>query len=290
MKRGKELKKVLLIILCVLISISITACSYNLNSKVQNTVNKRKAPCQITKLFGEKMKKLKIIISVIFSVIVIGLLSVYFIYGSTLIDITNEKSIINALSSDSNQPIVIIKTAENGNYFGVLYSDPVDEDDCCFHFRSITKAKLYRNKYHNIGISSTSYVVPVDEGEINVDELNEIDENTKTVESFLYTFEGDLLKSNKCSVFEYNSDVIIEEDTDEKQVIEMMQKRADSYKKIDEFDLPNEQIYILPIVYELSQPGNQICLEVGSVSEDEMKSRTMQEAKDIIKDLEEEKQ
>lgn len=41
MKRGIELKKKLLIILCVLISISITACSYYSNSKVQNTVNKR---------------------------------------------------------------------------------------------------------------------------------------------------------------------------------------------------------------------------------------------------------
>lgn len=41
MKRGKELKKVLLIIFCFLISISITACSNNSNSKVQNTVNER---------------------------------------------------------------------------------------------------------------------------------------------------------------------------------------------------------------------------------------------------------
>lgn len=41
MKRGIELKKILLIILCVLISISITACSCYSNSKVQNTVNKR---------------------------------------------------------------------------------------------------------------------------------------------------------------------------------------------------------------------------------------------------------
>lgn len=237
------------------------------------------------------MKKLKIIIPAIFLIVAIGVLSAYFIYGSTLIDITNEKSISNALEIDPKQPITIIKTAKNGDYFGILYSDPADGDDSCFHFRSITKAKLYRNKYHNIGILSTSYVIPVDEGDINVDELNEIDENTKTVESFLYTFEGNSLKSNKCSVFEYNnSDVIIEEDTDEKQVIEMMQKRADSYKKIDEFDLPNEQIYIIPIVYELSQPGNQISIEIGSVSEEEMRNRTMKRAESIIKELKESKQ
>lgn len=236
------------------------------------------------------MKKLKIIIPAILLIVAIGVLSVYFIYGSTLIDITNEKSISNAFATDPKQPITIIKTAKNGNYFGILYSDPADGDDLCFHFRSITKAKLYRNKYHNIGISSTSYTIPNDEGQINVDVLNEIDKNTKTVESFLYTFEGNSLKSSKCSVFEFNSsDVIIEEDTDENQVIEMMQKLADSYKKIDEFDLPNEQIYIMPIVYELSQPGNQISIEIGSVSEDDMRNRTMKEAEDIIKDLKEAK-
>ncbi len=237
------------------------------------------------------MKKLKIIIPAILLIIVAGLLSAYFIYGSTLIDITNEKSIINALSSNTNQPINIIKTAKNGNYFGILYSDPSDGDDQCYYFRSITKSKLYKNKYHNIGISSTSYVIPNDEGNINVDDLNEIDENTKTIESFLYTFEGNSLKSNKCSVFECNSSgIIIEEDTNEKQVVEMMQKLADSYKKIDEFDLPDEQIYLLPIVYELSQPGNQISIEIGSVSEDEMRNRTMKEAEAIIKELKESKQ
>lgn len=237
------------------------------------------------------MKKIKFIVLAVFLIVAIALLSAYSIYGSTLIDITNEKSIIRALSSDSTQPISIIQTAKNGNYFGILYSDPADGDDDCFHFRSITKAKLYKTKYHNIGISSTSYVIPVDEGDINVDNLNEIDENTKTIESFLYTFEGNSLKSNKCSVFECNgSGVIIEEDTDEKQVIEMMQKLADSYKKIDEFDLPNEQIYIIPIMYELSQPGNQISIEIGSVSEDDMRNRTMKEAEDIIKNLKESKQ
>ena len=61
-------------------------------------------------------------------------------------------------------------------------------------------------------------------------------------------------------------------------------------KKIDEFDLPNEQFYIFPEVYELSKNANGICFEVGSVSVDEMKSRTMQQAKGIIKELKEEKQ
>lgn len=236
------------------------------------------------------MKKLRIIIPTVLLIIVIGLLSAYFIYGRTLIDITSEKSISNHLSADPNQPITIIKTAKNGDYFGVLYSDPVDEDDCCFHFRTITKAKLYRNKYHNIGTSSTSYVVPGDEGEIDFLDLNKIDENTKAVESFLYTFEGNSLKSNKCSVFEYNSvgcEIDYSEITDEKQIVEKMQKLADSYKKIDEFDLPNEQIYIMPITYAVSKPDNRITLEVGSVSEEDLKKQIMENSDLIIKEYRE---
>ena len=42
-------------------------------------------------------------------IIAIGLLSAYFIYGSTLVDITSDKSISNALATDPNQPITIIK-------------------------------------------------------------------------------------------------------------------------------------------------------------------------------------
>ena len=241
------------------------------------------------------MKKLKIIIPAILLLIAIGLLSAYFIYGSTHVDIKSDKSISNALATDPKQPITIIKTAKNGKYFGIMYSDPSDNDETCYHFSSMTKAKLYKNKYHNLGISSTAYVIENndddEEDKLTNDTLNDIDENTKTVESFLYTFEGDTIKDKKCSVFEYNdTGVAFDENTEEKEVTEKMQKLADSYKKIDEFDLPNEKFYIFPEVYELSKNANGICFEVGSVSVDEMKSRTMQQAKGIIKDLKEEKQ
>ena len=67
------------------------------------------------------MKKLKIIIPAILLLIAIGLLSAYFIYGSTLVDITSDKSISNALATDPKQPITIIKTAKNGKYFGIMF-------------------------------------------------------------------------------------------------------------------------------------------------------------------------
>ena len=167
------------------------------------------------------MKKLKIIIPAILLLIAIGLLSVYFIYGNTLVDITSDKSISNALATDPKQPITIIKTAKNGKYFGIMYSDPSDNDETCYHFSSMTKAKLYKNKYHNLGISSTANVIENNDDEedkLTNDILNDIDENTKTVESFLYTFEGDTIKDKKCSVFEYNdTGVAFDENTEDRK-------------------------------------------------------------------------
>lgn len=223
------------------------------------------------------MKKLRIIIPTILLIIVIGLSLAYFIYGSTLVDITNEKSISNALASDPNQPITIIKTAKNGDYFGILYSDPTDKDDEYYHFRYITKAKLYKNRYRNIGGNGTIINAP----DICYDILNQSDESNKTVEVFLYTVNSNLFENNKCSVFEYNSEgceIDYSKITDEKQIIEKMQKLADSYKKIDEFDLPNEDIYIIPQNYELSQPDNQIIFVNGSVSVEDLKKQKMNEA------------
>lgn len=45
-------------------------------------------------------KKKKILIISLFGIILVGLVSAYVIYGSTLIDITNEKSINKYLSDD----------------------------------------------------------------------------------------------------------------------------------------------------------------------------------------------
>lgn len=232
------------------------------------------------------MKKLRFIIPISFLLLVIGISATYFIYGNTLIDITNEKSISDALSSNPEQPVTIIKTAQNGDYFGMLYSDPADKDDEYYHFRYITKAKFYKNKYHNIGGSGTI----INEPNICYDFLNQNDDNNKTVEAFLYTFNSNLFENNKCSVFECNTkdtEIDFEEITDEKQIIEKMQKLADSYKKIDELNLPNEQIYIIPKNYELSQPDNQISFVNGSISVEDMKKQTMVNADLIVKEYRE---
>ena len=66
-------------------------------------------------------------------------------------------------------------------------------------FQIYDKSQAIKNKYHNLGISSTAYVIENNDDEedkLTNDTLNDIDENTKTVESFLYTFEGDTIKDN----------------------------------------------------------------------------------------------
>ena len=48
-------------------------------------------------------KIIKISLLILFAIIIIGAVSVYFIYGSTLIDITDEKSISDHLAADPSR-------------------------------------------------------------------------------------------------------------------------------------------------------------------------------------------
>ena len=119
----------------------------------------------------------------------------YFVYGSTLIDITSEESINENLAVDPEQPITILATAENGDYFGILYSDPTDGDDSAFHFRYITKSKLYKNKYHNLGGYSLFYGDYLCYSEVNTDEEN------RTTSEVLFTVPAELQKAKKTAVY-----------------------------------------------------------------------------------------
>ena len=74
------------------------------------------------------MKKARIIVPTVFLIIVIGLLTVYSIYGSTLVDITSEESISKHIAIDPQKPITILKTEKAENYFGILYKDSLNEE------------------------------------------------------------------------------------------------------------------------------------------------------------------
>lgn len=180
------------------------------------------------------MKKFKILISVLLLCIVTGIVTAYGIYGHTLIDITNEKSIINHLSADKSKPITIIDTKQTGNWFGVLYTDPLDEDEGYYHFKYITKAKFYKNHYHNAGGNSRFTT-----DETTYFELNNMDENRLAAEVFLFGSGRNYDK--KLSVFEYS-------------------ENTNKYKKIEKIEVPEEP-YIMARSYKLEESSNTISIQ-----------------------------
>ncbi len=228
------------------------------------------------------MKRLKIIIPVLLLCIAVGAVIAYFVYGSTLIDITSEESINENLAVDPEQPITILATAENGEYFGILYSDPTDGDDSAFHFRYITKAKLYKNKYHNLGGYSLFYGDYLCYTEANTQEENRI-----TSEVFIYSAGRTSESEKDCSVFKYNSkdSYIIPEETSPQQITEKYKKLADSYKKLDEFTLPDDAAFIISKSYDIDDPDDNIDVVNESLSEQDMKQRVLDEADDVINEL-----
>ncbi len=70
------------------------------------------------------MKKVSTLIIIVLSIVLIFVFG-YVGYGSTMINIENEKSIINHLSSNKNNPINILATQKYGNSFLIVYTDPV---------------------------------------------------------------------------------------------------------------------------------------------------------------------
>lgn len=228
------------------------------------------------------MKKLKIIIPVVLAAVVIGAALGYFIYGSTLVDITSEKSIIKNLSADPEQPITILKTAKSGEYFAVLYKDPTDTDESRYHFRYITKAKLYKNKYHNTGgYSAPTY------GALCMNEVNTGDSERKTADVFVYRVGKTAESTDICSVFKYNFDnsyINFDEITNEQQIVAKIKEQAESLKKLDEFELPQEDTFIIAKTYPVDKPTDNISIENGRVSEGEMRQSLLETTDDAIRE------
>lgn len=228
------------------------------------------------------MKKLKFIIPIILMVAIVGAFSGYFIYGSTLIDITDEKSISNNLAVDPEQPIIILATAKSGDYFAVLYKDPTDEDENLYHFRYITKAKFYKNKYHNIGgYSTTTY------GSLCVDEANIGDSERETADIFIYRVGKTSESTDICSVFKYNFDdsyINFDKITNEQQIIAKIKEQAESLNKLDEFDLPDKEAFIIAKTYPIDKPTDNINIENSRMSEDEIRQNILDTTDDVIRE------
>lgn len=99
------------------------------------------------------MKKLRFIIP---AGLIIVFAITYFAYASSLLNINNEKSILNYLSVDNDSSINLLAQKRYGEYFGVLYIDENDENNEMIYFSYFKKHPLYNNRYKPCGYVSTS--------------------------------------------------------------------------------------------------------------------------------------
>ncbi len=228
------------------------------------------------------MKKAKIIIPVVLLVLLLGAAGAYLIYGSTLINAASEKSISQNLASDPDQPITVLATEKFGDYFGVLYSDPAEENTNLYRFRYVTKAPLYKNRYRNIGGYSgftPAYLV--------CDEANLNDPARTQAEVFIYRVGKSEENSDRCSVFRANGSVgtiNFDEITDPQQIVDKREEVAATIEKLDEFALPDEDTFIFSKTYPLTQPDDEIVVVEGSVSQQEMRRQVLDTTGQIIKE------
>ncbi len=63
-----------------------------------------------------------------------------------MINIDDEKSLSDFLSANKDNPISILDFEKHENYVGILYTDPVDENNDMVHFVYLRKHNLYKNR------------------------------------------------------------------------------------------------------------------------------------------------
>ncbi len=113
--------------------------------------------CKRRRSIMTKRKKAAIIGIGMFGFILIGLISAYFIYGSTLLNGYSEETIIKELSEDTDNPIEILAMQKYEDHLGILYKDPTAEDPLTEQmwrimlFAHYIKHRLYKNRYYYKG-------------------------------------------------------------------------------------------------------------------------------------------
>ncbi len=225
------------------------------------------------------MKKVRIMVLAILLIIVIGVSAAYFIYGSTLINITSEKSINNHIAIDPQKPITILKTAQVGDYFGILYKDPLNED-YDYTFRYITKSPFYKNRYYNTG----GYLNVLGSGMLDFIPIKSSNEKENKTDVLIGYFGNSKYEYNQCSVFTYDMlDIDFEKITKDEEIAEKCEAMADSLKKIDEFEIPDDNMFIITKTYNLDYPYDIIICD-GSISEVEKKQQIIADADALIKE------
>ena len=185
-------------------------------------------------------RKIGLLCFIIFAMIAIGLVLVYFIYGSTMIDITDEASINSHLAYDEDDPITILTMESYKDYTFILYTDPFDENDNgCVHHKELKRHPLYKNRYTSVGRGS------------------QLGGNNVTCAKV--TYEG--ADDNIYVIFNAEADY-------EKVSLFEMDEWMYITRKIDEIEVP-KSAYIIFKEYHLESENNEILALDGSVDMDD---------------------
>lgn len=187
------------------------------------------------------MKKVSTLIIIVLSIVLIFVFG-YVGYGSTMINIENEKSIINHLSSNKNNPINILATQKYGNSFLIVYTDPVKtkEKKYSSYFSCFTKHKFYKNRYKYQG-GTTGKQTEIMVSGITLD--NEIEQNGTVV----YAIANVASEETKCSIFEADSETGI------------------PIKRLNVIDVLKGQPYIIVKKYQIQSPNNMLIAYDGEI-------------------------
>ena len=171
------------------------------------------------------MKKVSTLIIIVLSIVLIFVFG-YVGYGSTMINIENEKSIINHLSSNKNNPINILATQKYGNSFLIVYTDPVKTKENKYSsYFSRCSALIFISVFIKLMLCETGKIRTI------VDKINRrtIDEETK------------------CSIFEADSETGI------------------PIKRLDVIDVLKGQPYIIVKKYQIQSPNNMLIAYDGEI-------------------------
>lgn len=169
-----------------------------------------------------KKKKAAIIGIGMFGFILIGLISAYFIYGSTLLNGYSEETIIKELSEDTDNPIEILAMQRYEDHLGILYKDPTDDDpyNDFARFDYFIKHGLYKNRYYHKGHA---------EGNVTCPTVCELAEHALQVPCFI-----DDIGRNESICIVYEADAM-----------------GNTVRKLDEFEVPENEPYMILKEYEL---------------------------------------
>lgn len=186
-------------------------------------------------------KKIVTVITALFFIVFCGLASAYIIFGNSMADIKDEKSISDYLAVDKNEPITILEMESYEDYVGILYTDPFDktqDDDYC-HFVCLKRHKWYKNKYVKAGSVYGNFT------ETNCYEICDLDNNCKAF--FIFDIPR---KDTEVSVFETDGNLNI-------------------LSKIEEISVPQKEFIILK-KYKMKNSANSISIYNGSIEIDDL--------------------